>query len=173
MSEAAGGASRRDLLRGSAIGVGALVGAMTLTSSNEEAAGAAGVTRDYYATFTGINPSTKVKVTSVSFGGDDNGGVLTPDIVSLTLPSSRYSPLILKKFVEKTTTTATITGYQPDAVGKLVNFVTITCTGALITHYHLSVSSAGAPSDNLHLVFASIDLKWVLNNVHYTWSPTA
>jgi type VI protein secretion system component Hcp len=170
MSDAESGASRRDLLRGSALGVGALVGAMALTNANETAADAAGVTRSYDVTMTGINPNTKVKLTSVAFGGDLTNGSAIPEIVTLALPSSRFSPLLLKAFAEKASTIkATIRGYQPNVNGVQSNFVTITCTGSQIVHYHLGISSSGAPTDNLQLTYATIDLNWLLNNVHYTW----
>jgi type VI protein secretion system component Hcp len=172
MSDETSGASRRDLLRGSAIGVGALVGAMALTNSQEVAADAATSTaHTYYLNMSGINPSTRIRVNSVSFGGDNNNGTPTPDVVALSMPSTQFSPKILGAFANKTTgITATIRGYQPDAVGKTVNFVTITCAGSQITHYHLGASS-GAPTDNVHLVFGSIKLEWVLNLKSFTWTP--
>jgi type VI protein secretion system component Hcp len=174
MADQVSGASRRDVLRGSAIGVGALVGAMSLTNANEVAAEAAGTSNHtYYLTLSGINTSnTKIKLTSVGFGGDDSNGTPTPDVVTLAMPSGRFSPLMLQAFAEKTLHTATIQGYQPDANGVSVLALQITCTGAEIVRYHLGASS-GAPSDNLQLVFGSIDLKWALQNVHFTWTPVA
>lgn len=174
MADEGTGTSRRDVLRGSAIGMGALVGAMALTNSNEVAAEAAGTSNHtYYLTISGINgTNSKIKLSSLGFGGDDPNGTPTPDRVTLTMPSGRFSPFMLKAFVEKTQHTATIYGYQPNASGVPELALQITCTGAEIVHYHLGASS-GAPSDNLELVFGSIDLKWVLQNVHFTWTPVA
>jgi type VI protein secretion system component Hcp len=174
MADEANGASRRDVLRGSAIGMGALVGAVALTNSNEVAAEAAGTSNHtYFVTISGINTSnSKIKVTSLGFGGEDDNGTPTPDRVSLNMPSGRFSPLMLEAFVQKSTHTVTIYGYQPNASGVTELALQITCTGAVIVHYHLGASS-GAPTDNIQFVFSSIDLKWVLQNVHFTWTPVA
>lgn len=174
MADETSGASRRDVLRGSAIGMGALVGAMTLTNANEVAADAAGTSNHtYFLTLSGINTSnSKIKLTSLGFGGDETNGTPTPEVVSLSMPSGRFSPFMLQAFAEKTALTATIYGYQPNASGVTELALQITCTGAEIVHYHLGASS-GAPSDNLQLIFGSIDLKWVLQNIHFKWTPVA
>jgi type VI protein secretion system component Hcp len=174
MSDDASGASRRDLLRGSAIGVGALVGAMALTNAQEVSADAAtSVPHTYYVTMSGINPTTKIKLISVSFGGENDGGTLSAALVSLTMDSGQFSPLILQAMALKTVITkATILGYQPDVVtGKTVNSLKITCNSARVMYYHLAVSSSGAPVDTVRLSFTSVDLDWVLQNRHFTWTP--
>ncbi len=63
MAEASGGASRRDLLRGSAIGMGALVGALALTNLGETSADAfTGSSLKFLGGFSGINLKHKQPV---------------------------------------------------------------------------------------------------------------
>jgi type VI protein secretion system component Hcp len=171
MSEETSGASRRDMLRGGAVGVGALVGAMALTNSSEIAADAAGTSHSMLVSFSGISPKN-LHVYSVNFGGDNPGGTPTPDVVLLTLRSGAQSPFLLQAFAQQTNLTATIKGYGVDATGRQVLDFTITCSVARIVHYHLSASS-GSPTDTVHLRFNSIDLEWNPNLVHFTWTPIA
>jgi type VI protein secretion system component Hcp len=171
MSDESHGASRRDLLKGSAIGVGALVGAMALTNAEEVSADAAtGDPHTYYLTLSNITGNSRIKLTSLSFGGENEGGTLVPEDVTFTMPTGAFSPLILAAFASETRHKVIIRGYQSDASGKQVNSLIITCTNAEVLHYHLSVSSSGAPTDNVHVSFDSIELKWVLNNTVATWT---
>lgn len=174
MAEEVTGASRRDMIRGGAIGVGALMGAMALTNANEVAAEAAGSNRSYLLSITGISDAKNIKLSSFGFGGDDVNGTPTPERVTLTMGSGAQSPFLLKAFAQqKNTLIAVINGYQPNAAGVEQNSIRITCTGAEIVHYHLGVSSSGAPVDNIQLVFGSIELQWLLQNVFFTWTPVA
>jgi hypothetical protein len=103
MSDDAQGASRRDLLRGSAIGVGALVGAMALTNAQEVSADAATTPHTYYLTMSNINTSTtKIKLISLSFGGENDDDVLKAALVSLAMDTGQFSPLILQAMALKT-----------------------------------------------------------------------
>lgn len=177
MSEQTNGASRRDLLRGGAIGVGALVGAMALTSAEETSAEAAGTSSShtYYVNISGINPNTRIKLSSLSFGGENVAGSPTPtaDGLTLAMPTGQFSPKILQAFANKSPIAkVTIRGYQPDASGKLVNSLVITLTGAQVVYYHLGASS-GVPTDTVHITYATIDLDWALQNVHFTWNVPA
>jgi type VI protein secretion system component Hcp len=173
MSDETHGASRRELLKGSAIGVGALVGAMALTNADEVSADAAtGNPHVYYLTLSNVTGNSKIKLTTMSFGGDSDGsGTLTEEVVSIGMPTGEFSPLILQAFAEKTTHKATIKSYQTDVSGRQVNSLTITCTGAKIVHYHLGASGSGAPTDNVRLSYASVELDWVPQAKSYTWTP--
>lgn len=167
------GTSRRDVLRGSAIGVGALVGAMALTNGDEVSADAAtGDPHVYYLTIGNITGSSKIKLSSVSFGGENDAGTLNPALVTLGMPTGGFSPLILQAFVAKTLHKATIKGYQTDASGRQVNSLIITCTGAEVVYYHLGVGGSGAPSDTVHLSYDTIELNWVLAGKSFTWDTT-
>jgi hypothetical protein len=79
---------------------------------------------------------------------------------------------MFEAFVEKSLHTVTIYGYQSNAAGVTELALQITCTAAEIVHYHLGASS-GAATDNIQLIFGSLDLKWVLQNVHFKWTPVA
>lgn len=172
MADEASGASRRDVLRGSAVGMGALVGAMALTNSNEVAAEAATTKHKLTITFSGISPKN-IPLSSVNFGGDNDNGTPTPDIVTLTLRTGAHSPLLLQAFANKTgPLTVTIKGYGTDPVGREVVDYTITLSSAEIVHYHLAGSPSGA-TDQVHVVFGAVDLEWNPQLVHFKWIAVA
>jgi type VI protein secretion system component Hcp len=171
MADEGARASRRDVLRGSAIGMSALVGAMAVTSSTEVAAEAAGTRHNLTITFGGIAPKN-LPLGSVNFGGDNPGGTPTPDVVTLSLPTGAHSPFLLKSFAQETTRTVTIRGYGTDASGRAVIDYTITFTAAEVVHYHLAGSPTGA-TDQVQLRFGSVQLEWNPQNVQFTWTPVA
>lgn len=172
MADEVSGASRRDVLRGSAVGMGALVGAMALTNSNEVAAEAAGTNHKLTVSFSGISPKN-LPLSSVNFGGENNNGTPTPDVAALALRTGAHSPLLLKAFAQKTAPlTVTIKGYGTDAVGREVVDYTITLSSAEIAHYHLAGSPSGA-TDQVHVVFGSVDLEWNPQLLHFTWTAVA
>jgi len=171
MADESAGTSRRDVLRGSAIGMSALVGAMAMTNSAEVAAEAAGTGHKLTITFGGISPKN-LPLGSVNFGGDNPEGTPVPDLVTLSLPTGAQSPFLLKAFAEETTRTVTIRGYGTDASGRAIVDYTITFTGAVVVHYHLAGSPTAA-TDQLQLRFGSVDLEWNPQNVQFTWTPVA
>ena len=171
MAEELARTSRRDVLRGSAIGVGALVGAMALTNSSEVAAEAA-VSGVSYDMTVGIIGATKIKLNSLAFGGDKPAtGNAIPEPLALTIPTGYHSTILLQAFaLQSDLGTVTIRGYSPDRSGVSVNTLLITCAHGRVGHYHLSASS-GTPVDSVQLRFVSVDLKWVPKGAHYTWTP--
>ena len=172
MADEASGASRRDVLRGSAIGMGALVGAMAMTNSNEVDAEAAGTSNHtYYLVLAGINTSSsRIRINSFGAGGENDGGALMVDQIPISMPTGNFSYQLLRHFAEKLAiTSATIRGYQQDTTGKTVNSLKIVLNNVRIVRYHVGAGSGG-PTDNISLnVGTSVELDWVLTNKSYTW----
>jgi type VI protein secretion system component Hcp len=173
MAEAVHGASRRDLLKGSAVGMGALVGALALTNLNETAAEAVtGTPLKFVGGFSGINLAHKQPIQTVTFGGHDTQGVFTADQVVLTMDTNSYSPMVLTAFAAQTSgMKVVVDGYTRNVQGLEVKFMTITLTGAQIVGYHFASTTEGTTRDTVRLTFDTLDLLSLDTNNHFTWQP--
>jgi hypothetical protein len=166
------GASRRDVLRGGAIGMGALVGAMALVNAEAGPAEATtGTGLRLSVGFSGINLALAVPLQSFTFGGDDVNGTLAPSQVILTLDTNRYSPRLLQAYVQKTSLQSVVIRERaPDVQGVLRLLMTITITGAEIVYFHTSAATHGHIRDTVHLVFGgSAEVNRNAEAVDYTW----
>ena len=171
------GTSRRDVLRGSAIGLGAFVGASALINANGVPAQARATTSiKLVVGFAGINLNHPVPAHAFTLGGDNLNGNLEPTGNTLTLNSSRYSPLLLKAYANATNLTkVVIDEYQADHAGIERLTTTMTLGFARIVSFHtdVSTSSPGHVRDVLQLTFSALTLLRHDSNATYTWSLPA
>jgi type VI protein secretion system component Hcp len=167
-----GGTSRRDLLRGGAIGVGAVVGAMGLINASEVAAEAAGGTGlALYAGFAGINLKQPMQVHSFQLGGAFAGATATASPATLVLESYKYSPKLLQAYAEKTSLAkVVIKGYRPNVQGLVTQFLTITLTGAQIVSYHAGAAVNDSLRDTVRVTFTGLTVLRNDANTTYTWT---
>jgi type VI secretion system Hcp family effector len=175
------GTTRRDVLRGGAVGVGALVGAMALVNANEvtsEAEQRSSV-RKMTVGFSLFNVNHAVVLHSLDFGGEVNGSP-EPTLVTLTLDTNKYSPLLLKAYAEATTLAKVkINEYETNVQGVEELTTTITFTNSRIVSFHTDVAtsdfSPSAPHvrDTLKLTFGSATIERLDGLTTYTWTlPT-
>lgn len=173
------GASRRDVLRGGAVGVGALVGAMALVNADEVSAEAKAALHFLQrVTFNGINDNNHpVDLQSFTIGGDVNGSAeVVP--AKLVLDATKYSPLLLQAYADATTVSPiVIKRYEPDLAGKQKLTYTITLASARIISCHTDIvtSYGGSPHyrDILQVVFGAATFLRNDSNTTYTWTlPT-
>jgi hypothetical protein len=176
------GASRRDVLRGGAIGMGALVGAMALVNANEVSSEAKRATsRTLWVGFAGngLAASNKVPLQSFALGGEVNGSP-DPLPVSLTLNTNKYSGKLLQVYAEAITLSKiVISEYHADVQGVEKLYLTVTLTSARITSFHTSVhttasSIASSTRDSLTAVWGgTMTVLRHDNNSSYQWAlPT-
>lgn len=127
----------------------------------------------FFAEFHGLLPNSKalVEVDTMNLGGDDPQGILTPTDVVLGLEANKYSPLLLKAFVEQTAHKVIIHGYEPDPQGLEKNFVTFTLTQAKMSSYRIGAVEKGRFTETLHLTFATLEYTFVQAGSDYTWQP--
>jgi type VI secretion system secreted protein Hcp len=170
------GASRRDVLRGGALGMGALVGAMGVSGVADAAtpsvrmAAAASSAQRFFLAIDGVTgPATakgfekQIPVHAYSWGVTNTGGTggggggagkstLLP--FSFTASSSLASPqLALLAATEKHAVKAVLRGVKS---GKTTPYLTITLTTVLVSSLQQTESSGGAPLDTVQLKFAKI-----------------
>jgi type VI protein secretion system component Hcp len=169
-----GGTTRRTLLRGGALGVGAVVGAMGLVSASESSAEAAerihtGIR--LFVGFAGLNLHNPVRMHSFSVGGDIVDGTKAASPATLVIDSSKYSPGFLQRFVEQTSlSSVVIQHYQPAVSGAEKLFLETTLSGATIVSYHAATAGLGTTShptyrDTLEVAFTSL---MIVNKDHGT-----
>ena len=173
------GASRRDVLRGGAIGVGALVGAMGLLNAEEvsSAAERLDTATALYISYSPFSQSLAV-LRSFSFGGELNGSP-GPVPVFLTQDTFKNSPRLLRIYAEASTVPKVeIREFQTNVQGVEKLTTTITFTNSRITSFHTDVvtaSNGGSAhtQDLLQLTFGSVTLLRVDSGSAYTWTlPT-
>jgi type VI secretion system secreted protein Hcp len=174
------GASRRDVLRGGALGVGALVGAMGVTGAAEAStpavrmAAASTPAQRFFLQVDGVDgPATakgfekQIPVQAYSWGvtstgstttgGGGGAGKTTPGPFVVTIASSIASPpLLLACCTGKHFAKATLRGVRTGAKGKPTQYLTITLTEVLISSLQQSEGSGGAPLDIVSLAFARV-----------------
>lgn len=174
------GTSRRDLLRGGAIGMGAFVGAMALVNAQEVSSDAQQIQTgpDIFVGFSLFGVNKVVPVHSFSFGGDLDGSP-SPIPAVLTLDANKFSPLLLKVYAEATALTKVVIKEYERNVQNMENLVTtITLTSSRITSFHTDVV-AGASSgrytrDTMQLTFGTANVTRADGGaLSYTWTlPT-
>lgn len=173
------GASRRDVLRGGAIGVGALVGAIGLVNAEEVSSEAQRLdtAAAIYVSYSPFSQSLAL-VRSFSFGGELNGSP-DPVPVFLTQDTFKNSPRLLRIYAEAITIPKVeIKEYQADVQGVEKLTTTITFTNSRITSFHTDVvtaSNGGSAhtQDVVQLTFGSATLLRSDSGSTYTWTlPT-
>jgi type VI protein secretion system component Hcp len=125
--------------------------------------------RFYLNSISGLFSTNPIKVSSVTFGGDDPNGILTPSDVVLVCTAGAHSPKLLQALVNGGTHKVVINGYRPNAVGLDTNFVRITLVGARVMSYQTSGSTGGAFTDRLHFNFATLEFDDLDSAVDYIW----
>jgi len=176
------GASRRDVLRGGAIGMGAFVGAMTLINANEVSSEARVLPhRKLTVGFggNGMNATNEVPLLSYAVGGVLDGSP-TPSQMRLTLDTGKYSPRLLQVYAEAMTLNKiVILASQRSAQGLLQVVETVTVTGARITSFHTDAVATGDTvgsghlRDSLIVTWGSLTILRHGVNTSYTWAlPT-
>jgi type VI secretion system secreted protein Hcp len=173
-------ASRRDVLRGGAIGMGALVGAMGVSGAADASAPAVRMAaastsgQRFFLEVDSISgPATakgfehQIPVHSFSWGiansssgspgGGGGAGKVTATPLALTMTSSIASPpLALACATGKHIASATLRGVRKDGKGKSSQYLTIKLTNVIVSSLHQSESSGGAPLDTVQLSFAKV-----------------
>ena len=169
------GASRRDVLRGSAIGVGAFVGALGLINANEvssEARAGTGLKLTVGFAGNGMSVNRPVPLQSYELGGQVDSGP-TPTQTTLTLDTSKYSPKLLQVYAEAMTLTKiVILAYEPNVQGLETLVLTITLTNARITSFHTDAASSRI-RDSLVSTWSSLTILRNDVNRTYTWQLPA
>jgi type VI protein secretion system component Hcp len=177
------GSSRRDVLRGGAIGVGALMGAMSLLGAEDASAQQLRASNAViFVGFAGINLNRVVEVQSFELGGfTDAGDTLSPSQASLVLESTKYSPALLKAYAEhQTIPTIVVRCIAFAADGQEYENLRITLNAARIVSYHAAAAKLPGRHgpvttllDTLLVGFGGITVKSFDTNVSYTWTlPT-
>lgn len=185
------GATRRDLLRGGALGVGALVGgagAVTLAQQSNAATPAfsasATTGQQFWLAVSGVTgPGTargfvgQLPISSFSFGFDEAGstggagtGTVTPTTLDFTTPTSKATPQLLADLITgKVVPKATLTGLRPNASGVEQRYLIIVVHNLLVSSLHTS-ESHGAPTDHVSFKFDSITVTIDSETVTYSVS---
>ena len=164
--------TRRDVLRGSAVGVGALVGgsgavALAQDSSAAAPAFAAAATgaQHFWLSVTGVSgPSTargfegQIPVTSFAVGVDAvsgaGGGKITPSTFDFTATTSKATPQLLAALVTGANVTkAILTGVRVTSSGASQRYLKITLSNVVVTSLHTIESRDGAPVDHVSLTY--------------------
>ena len=128
--------------------------------------------KTYFVSFSNFSPKNIV-LNSASFGGDNENGTPTPEVVTLTMPGGPQTPKLLKAFAQETTgLTVTIKGIAKNVNGQEFQELVVTFSGAEVVHYHLGMSGGGL-TDSVHITFGSVDIFWADTNFHYTWALPA
>ena len=174
-SEPVAGASRRDVLRGGAIGMGAFVGAMALINASEESSEATTSTgRSMSVAFAGngMTLAHAKPLQSFTLGGEIDGAP-TPTQATLTLDISNYSPKLLQVYAEAITLSKlVISGYQPNVEGLKTLVLVITLANVRITSFHTNVDvGSGHVRDTLNVNWGSFTLLRKDSNRTFTWTP--
>ena len=169
------GTSRRDVLRGGAIGVGALVGALALINADEESSEATTSTgRSMSVAFAGngMTLAHPKPLQSFALGGEVDGAPV-PTQTTLTLDISNYSPRLLQAYAEAITLSKiVINGYQPNVQGLKTLVLTITLANVRITSFHTNVDvGSGHVRDTLTVTWGSWTLLRKDANRTFTWTP--
>ena len=176
------GTTRRDMLRGGAIGVGAIVGGMALAhEGTADAAPTATVATEFFLVIAGIKGPSTVKghqgsfpVTAYNFGftsprdaaSGQATGPIQASVIDLTTPSSVASPLLVSALVTnaplKSVTIVGVGGAQRAVIE------TITLTRAALTGFHQAATGGGALVDELRFDYQKIEYRAGANVV--AWS---
>ena len=171
------GTSRRDVLRGGAIGLGAFVGASALINADVAAAQArASTSIKMVIRFAGINLGNAVPLHSFTVGGDNVNGSLDEVPATLTLDSSRYSPLLLKAYAQATNLSKVVIDQSqadPSGIERLTTTLTLTFARIVSFHTDVGTPSPGHVRDVLKVTFGALTLLRHDSNTTYTWTlPT-
>lgn len=176
------GTSRRDVLRGGAVGLGAVLGAVALTNTEQSAADARTLlVTNYYLILPGIKGAVTqkgregwIELRSLVFGGDKPGSG-SASVVPLTMSmyASKASPKVFAALNSgQTFSTATIKGYRPDRAGIDRIFITITLTGLRIVSYAQSCTEKNTPTlDKIATSYTKIDYSFPPNDESWTPAP--
>jgi type VI protein secretion system component Hcp len=177
-SDIAAGASRRSVLRGGALGVGALVGAMAVVNANEVSSEAqqAGSSARLFVGFAGINLNHSVPLHSFGVGGRDDNGSLVPTLATLTLEATKYSPKLLKAYAEHTNLSSIlISQFKRNVEGVETRYMDVTLNAARIVSFHTDVQTdfPGHVRDSLVVSFGGVTIHRFDFAKTYTWTlPT-
>jgi type VI secretion system Hcp family effector len=174
------GASRRDLLRGGAIGVGALVGGVMAAPAISEAAApgvklaaASGPGQHFWLAIAGITGAGTAKgfekqiaVSSFSWGvsvalaavGQPQGRPTATDFSFQALSSKATPQLLLNAVSGKVAQTAVLTGVRTTARGVAQNYLKITLTHVLVSSLEQGESGGGQPQDAVSLNYQKVTL---------------
>lgn len=170
------GASRREVLRGGAVGMGVLAGAMALINASAASSEAKDVTgRTLTIGFAGINLNHAVPLHSFTVGGDFTGSP-TSTPATLTLDTNAYSPMLLRAYAEALNLSKiVIESVEPNAAGVAKLVETITIGGVRITSYHVDVvtDQPARVRDNLQVAFTGLTIFRHDLNTTYTWLQVA
>lgn len=171
------GATRRDLLRGGAFGVGALVGGSSAVTFAEQSNAAtpaftssAATGQLFWLAVSGVSgPSTtrafagQLPISSFSVGFDEAGstggagaGTVTPTSFDFTTPTSKATPQLLLALIQGSNVSkATLTGLRTTPSGTEQKYLTIVMHNLLVRSVH-TTESHGAPTDHVSFAFESI-----------------
>jgi type VI secretion system secreted protein Hcp len=177
VAENQSGASRREVLRGSAIGVGALVGAMGVSANSSEAAApgyrvemASSPTQQFYLALTGIDgPATakgfekQIPLHSFGFGvtgpassGGAGVGKSVPENLAFAASTSKASPKLLLTCANGShITRATLRGVRTTPRGAQV-FLRLDLNEVNVASYTATESGGGAATDHVALAYRSL-----------------
>ncbi|HTW20954.1 MAG TPA: type VI secretion system tube protein Hcp [Mycobacteriales bacterium] len=159
--------SRRTVLKGGALGAGALLGAAGLpgtahaSTTAPDLVGRAGSV-EYFVTLGNGSP---ILATSVSFGSGEHAvhgragrGEPSPSTVTFTAPASNSSPTLFLAMLEgKVYSTVQITIQD---VGTSAKFVKIELSDAVISSYRLETTGDEAPIDAITLSYEKISYSY-------------
>lgn len=174
--------TRRDVLRGGALGVGALVGAMGAANTPAAAStptvrlgAAASGTQLFFLNADGITgPVTRkgfekqIELLSFSWGltnpslpgsgGGGGAGKVIIEPLSIAMVSSLATPQLAAHCANgKHLKSTVLNGYRPDAKGAQTKYLTIKLTDVLVTSVQMSEGGGNAPTVGIVLDFAKID----------------
>jgi type VI secretion system secreted protein Hcp len=186
------GASRRDVLRGGALGMGALVGAIGVAGSGAAEASAPGfhmaaratTAQTFWLQVAGIDgPSTtkgfekQIPVHSWSLGaantatpvGTGGGsGKVVPEPFVVTMGVSKASPrLFLACCTGKHIANAVLIGLRKNPKGHNVKYLRVTLTDILVSSLHDGESSGGVPLDTVHFTYQKVE--WLVDGEKVTF----
>lgn len=167
------GASRRDVLRGGAVGLGAFVGATALLNAGEATSEAKSLTPSLKFTvgFAGINLDKFLPLHSFTLGGELNGSP-NPTSTTLTLDTNQHSPQLLQAYAEGTNLAKIIIkGYRANQAGLVALFMTATMTSARIVTFHTDVvtTEPAHVHDIVQVIWNSLTLQRNDTNKSYDW----
>jgi type VI secretion system secreted protein Hcp len=175
------GTSRREVLRGGALGMGALVGAMGVAGTgvaeasapDYQLAAAASATQHFWLQVAGIDgPSTTKgflkQIPLLGYGwGATNSGTATG--TGGGAGKVTMQPLIIRKHVDKASpklfltcatgghvSTVLLQGTKPAAKGAQTVYFKIKLTNVLVSSFQQTESSDGVPIEVVHLAFAKV-----------------
>ena len=179
---------RRDVLRGGALGVGALVGAVGMAGAGEasppgfQMAASSTASQQFWLAVKGVDgPSTtkgyekQIPLHSFGWGVDNSAPVAGPGAgkataspFTFTATSSKASPQLAKLACTGVhISTVVLSGVRRNAAGVMTRYLKLTLTDALVSSLHLGEANAGAPTDHVALLFGGVT--FVIDSVSMTF----